>query len=347
MLPRLQALSGKVDGLLIGEGVVPPTRWPGWPGGCRWWSWPATRRARRRRGRGGQLVRARTRWSSHLVASTAGAGCSTSTARRPRPTPRTAAGHAGGHRRAPGRQARSARYSGRFSVRAARPRPSGCWPSSAARRRSCPTRSSAPTTRWPSACCGRSTARGDPGARGHRGGRLRRHLPRQPVRPAADHGPPADAHASASAPATGCSSGSPTPRCGPRVELLPTELVLRSSCGCPPGTVVRQPVAPLSGAAPGGSTGRGQYIRAGSRRATDDALRERRWMACRSRPPPGLLPGRGVGGADRSTSSSRARCRATRSQNIMAKFPNLQPSAYKALEAMLGVGHPARCGTST
>ena len=25
---------------------------------------------------------------------------------------------------------------------------------------------------------------------------------------------------------------------------------------------------------------------------------------------------------------------------IMAKFPNLQPSAYKALEAMLGVGHP-------
>ena len=27
-------------------------------------------------------------------------------------------------------------------------------------------------------------------------------------------------------------------------------------------------------------------------------------------------------------------------QDIMAKFPNLQPSAYKALEAMLGVGHP-------
>src|SRR5215469_9275906 len=25
---------------------------------------------------------------------------------------------------------------------------------------------------------------------------------------------------------------------------------------------------------------------------------------------------------------------------IMGKFPNLQPSAYKALEAMLGVGHP-------
>ena len=27
-------------------------------------------------------------------------------------------------------------------------------------------------------------------------------------------------------------------------------------------------------------------------------------------------------------------------QNIMSKFPNLQPSAYRALEAMLGVGHP-------
>jgi hypothetical protein len=25
-------------------------------------------------------------------------------------------------------------------------------------------------------------------------------------------------------------------------ELLPTELVLRSSCGCPPGTMTRQPL---------------------------------------------------------------------------------------------------------
>jgi len=30
----------------------------------------------------------------------------------------------------------------------------------------------------------------------------------------------------------------------PKVELLPTELVLRSSCGCPPGTVARQQVTP-------------------------------------------------------------------------------------------------------
>ncbi len=30
----------------------------------------------------------------------------------------------------------------------------------------------------------------------------------------------------------------------PSVELLPTELVIRSSCGCPPGTSIRQPVRP-------------------------------------------------------------------------------------------------------
>ena len=27
-------------------------------------------------------------------------------------------------------------------------------------------------------------------------------------------------------------------------------------------------------------------------------------------------------------------------ESIMSKFPNLQPSAYKALQALLGVGHP-------
>jgi len=32
----------------------------------------------------------------------------------------------------------------------------------------------------------------------------------------------------------------------PTVELLPTELVLRSSCGCPPGTVTRRPVKALT-----------------------------------------------------------------------------------------------------
>jgi LacI family transcriptional regulator len=37
------------------------------------------------------------------------------------------------------------------------------------------------------------------------------------------------------------------PTLRPKVELLPTELVLRSSCGCPPGTMVRQPVQRLRG----------------------------------------------------------------------------------------------------
>jgi DNA-binding LacI/PurR family transcriptional regulator len=35
------------------------------------------------------------------------------------------------------------------------------------------------------------------------------------------------------------------PILSPTVQLLPTELVLRSSCGCPPGTVTRQPVKTL------------------------------------------------------------------------------------------------------
>ena len=36
------------------------------------------------------------------------------------------------------------------------------------------------------------------------------------------------------------------PALPPAVELLATELVLRSSCGCPPGTVIRTPVPPLN-----------------------------------------------------------------------------------------------------
>ena len=36
-----------------------------------------------------------------------------------------------------------------------------------------------------------------------------------------------------------------SPELSPAVELLPTELVLRASCGCPAGTVSRRPVAPL------------------------------------------------------------------------------------------------------
>jgi LacI family transcriptional regulator len=35
------------------------------------------------------------------------------------------------------------------------------------------------------------------------------------------------------------------PSLRPKVEMLPTELVLRSSCGCPPGTMIRRPVPRL------------------------------------------------------------------------------------------------------
>jgi LacI family transcriptional regulator len=42
----------------------------------------------------------------------------------------------------------------------------------------------------------------------------------------------------------------------PKVELLPTELVLRSSCGCPPGTSVRRTL-PLTKTRPRAASGRG------------------------------------------------------------------------------------------
>jgi LacI family transcriptional regulator len=55
----------------------------------------------------------------------------------------------------------------------------------------------------------------------------------------------------------------------PTVELLPTELVLRSSCGCPAGTVIRRPVETLTAARlsiAGGQGGRrGTDAQAGSR----------------------------------------------------------------------------------
>ncbi|MDR2986974.1 MAG: substrate-binding domain-containing protein, partial [Nocardiopsaceae bacterium] len=35
-----------------------------------------------------------------------------------------------------------------------------------------------------------------------------------------------------------------------KVETLPTELVLRSSCGCPPGTMIREPVPRLRASRP-------------------------------------------------------------------------------------------------
>jgi len=45
------------------------------------------------------------------------------------------------------------------------------------------------------------------------------------------------------------------------VDLLPTELVIRSSCGCPPGTVTRRPASPAAislGLSPGPNPGPGR-----------------------------------------------------------------------------------------
>jgi LacI family transcriptional regulator len=92
------------------------------------------------------------------------------------------------------------------------------------------------------------------------------------------------------------------PSMRPKVELLPTELVLRSSCGCPPGTDTRLPVKPLTPARvmPATAKGRGG----------------------RHRPPP--APGHQELGHPRYPSNSRT----------------CSPRPTRALEAMLGVGHP-------
>ena len=63
------------------------------------------------------------------------------------------------------------------------------------------------------------------------------------------------------------------PGLSPTVELLPTELVLRSSCGCPPGTVTRQPVETLKAARirPAGVQTGGRGTRQGGPKASRPA----------------------------------------------------------------------------
>ena len=105
----------------------------------------------------------------------------------------------------------------------------------------CLTRSSAPTTRWRSACCSRFAKAGvrvpdevavvgfddifpgslcDPPLT----------TVHQPMRLLGERA------------CTRLLDRIARPDLRPKVELLPTELVLRSSCGCPPGTMIRQPV---------------------------------------------------------------------------------------------------------
>jgi LacI family transcriptional regulator len=45
-----------------------------------------------------------------------------------------------------------------------------------------------------------------------------------------------------------------TPSLPPKVHMLPTELVLRSSCGCPRGTATRELVQPVEAVLPAGSS---------------------------------------------------------------------------------------------
>lgn len=63
----------------------------------------------------------------------------------------------------------------------------------------------------------------------------------------------------------------------PRAEVLPVELVLRASCGCPPGTAVRQAVKPV-GASRRGGTGNATAARPDAARAarSSRAARPRR-----------------------------------------------------------------------
>jgi LacI family transcriptional regulator len=59
------------------------------------------------------------------------------------------------------------------------------------------------------------------------------------------------------------------PSLRPKVQLLPTELVLRSSCGCPPGTVIRWPVPPLLAGRSAPPPGTSAPARRGRRKTPD------------------------------------------------------------------------------
>jgi LacI family transcriptional regulator len=107
------------------------------------------------------------------------------------------------------------------------------------------------------------------------------------------------------------------PSLRPKVELLPTELVLRSSCGCPPGTAARRPVKPLQLT---------KKERLGGTYAVYP-------------PPPCLLPGRGMGGADRQLLHS-ARDAWQRRSGHPVQVP--QPAALR----LQGARGDARRGTS-
>ena len=85
-------------------------------------------------------------------------------------------------------------------------------------------------------------------ARRHRRRRLgRRHdRPLRATRP--DHRAPAGAASSAPSPPTASTTSSPAPTPSAERRVLATEVVIRSSCGCPPGTrPASEPAAPRAG----------------------------------------------------------------------------------------------------
>jgi len=153
VLPRLLTLSGKVDGLIIGEGVVPASALGGLAKRL-----PVVVVA------GDTALRA-----TDVVAADNWSGAHALTSHLIIEHGRRRLFHVDGPKTAPDATTRrlamqavidaqpgaalAGVYSGRFSVEAARSRPSGCSRTSAAPAATLRTRSSARTIRWPSACC--------------------------------------------------------------------------------------------------------------------------------------------------------------------------------------------------
>src|SRR6266516_3336203 len=178
-----------------------------------------------------------------------------------------------------------------------------------------------------------------PGAGGRGRGRLRRHLPRQPLRPAAHHRAPADAHA-----------GRAGLRPAARAHRQPGAAHRHRATAHRTGAAVQLRLPAGHGRPPAGAHSHDRPF------GTD--RRDTSSTEPPARSPPGPASSEGIGAAmpfivrrlvfylvaawvalTINFFIPRAiPCNAV--QSVRAKFPNLQPSAYKALEALLGVGHP-------
>jgi hypothetical protein len=65
------------------------------------------------------------------------------------------------------------------------------------------------------------------------------------------------------------------PSLRPKLELLPTELVLRSSCGCPPGTAQRREIKPAPRRKQAAASGPSAAMAAGVRKSPVPSTTER------------------------------------------------------------------------